>query len=317
MKKTVLAAAAASVCLAQRAQADLFEIPATDGIELLSAVFTSPPGGPDGPGTGVEGPADRNGDSFNGEYTPGYWDGQYRKPLFNFLLPDLPAGEQIVSANFDVNLFYQNGSTPPSYNVDLVGLGTQAIDAAPRFFAAQFDQAGTLLQDDLLTPASPNGINETDATGDAALVDYLNNVYVAGDFVQLRLDYDALPVQFLSYVIWANGNGNAPVLTFETAPVTPSLPGDANGDGTVDLADFGILRANFGSTMGTFATGDFNGDMNVDLADFGILRANFGTSTPSDIAALDGWYASVVPEPTTAAALALGSLCVLGRRSRR
>ncbi len=95
---------------------------------------------------------------------------------------------------------------------------------------------------------------------------------------------------------------------------TPALPGDANGDGVVNLADFGILRANFGSMMGTFATGDFNGDMLVNLADFGILRANFGSTSASDIAALDAWYATVVPEPTSLALLALGTGALLRRR---
>jgi len=55
------------------------------------------------------------------------------------------------------------------------------------------------------------------------------------------------------------------------------LPGDANGDGRVDLADFGILRSNFGSLFaGGPAAGDFDGDGDVDLADFGLLRARFG-----------------------------------------
>ncbi|MEM7808764.1 MAG: hypothetical protein AAF561_11700, partial [Planctomycetota bacterium] len=55
------------------------------------------------------------------------------------------------------------------------------------------------------------------------------------------------------------------------------LAGDANDDGVVDLADFGVLRANFGSP-GLFSTGDFNYDGVIDLADFGILRANFGAA---------------------------------------
>ncbi|MEM1013074.1 MAG: Ig-like domain-containing protein, partial [Planctomycetota bacterium] len=54
------------------------------------------------------------------------------------------------------------------------------------------------------------------------------------------------------------------------------LAGDANFDRTVDLADFGILRANFGSTNSLFAQGDFNYDGSVDLADFGLLRSSFG-----------------------------------------
>ncbi len=94
------------------------------------------------------------------------------------------------------------------------------------------------------------------------------------------------------------------------------LPGDANGDGIVNLADFGILRANFGSTMAEFAQGDFNGDGIVNLADFGILRANFGSTSSDDIALLDAFYATVVPEPTMLAGIA-GAFLLLGRRRGR
>ena len=69
------------------------------------------------------------------------------------------------------------------------------------------------------------------------------------------------------------------------------LPGDANGDGTVDLQDFGILKSNFGTTGATWAQGDFNGDGMVDLQDFGVLKGNFGNN----------WQESdkSVPEPLT------------------
>jgi len=89
------------------------------------------------------------------------------------------------------------------------------------------------------------------------------------------------------------------------------LPGDANGDGTVDLADFGILRSEFGSS-GAMLQADFNDDMTVDLADFGILRANFGSS--ADLGTLDAWYASVVPEPATLALAGLAGVALLRRR---
>ncbi|MEM7807297.1 MAG: dockerin type I domain-containing protein [Planctomycetota bacterium] len=93
------------------------------------------------------------------------------------------------------------------------------------------------------------------------------------------------------------------------------LPGDANGDGMVDLADFGILRANFGSPSAflTFNEADFNGDGVVDLADFGILRSNFGSSAAGDIALLDAWVATV-PEPASAALVGLAGLAALRRR---
>ncbi len=90
------------------------------------------------------------------------------------------------------------------------------------------------------------------------------------------------------------------------------LPGDANGDGNVNLADFGILRANFGSVIGDYLTGDFNRDGNVNLADFGILRAGFGGSV-SSIAILDAWVATV-PEPMLASVMAIGTLTLLQRR---
>ena len=55
-------------------------------------------------------------------------------------------------------------------------------------------------------------------------------------------------------------------------------PGDADGDGDVDLDDFVVLKQNFGTPAGaTAATGDFDGDGDVDLDDFVILKTNFGT----------------------------------------
>ena len=55
------------------------------------------------------------------------------------------------------------------------------------------------------------------------------------------------------------------------------LDGDVDHSRTVNLADFGRLRQNFGLTAGaTYGQGDLNYDGKVNLADFGILRANFG-----------------------------------------
>jgi hypothetical protein len=102
-------------------------------------------------------------------------------------------------------------------------------------------------------------------------------------------------------------------LVADTELLGALLAGDADGDGDVDLADFTILRNNFGLEAGaTFATGDFDGNGMVDLADFTILRNNFGADTGADV--LDAWYAAVVPEPTTATLLALGGLTLLRRR---
>ena len=55
-------------------------------------------------------------------------------------------------------------------------------------------------------------------------------------------------------------------------------PADLNGDGVVDLADLGILLADFGCVAPGPCPGDIDGDGDTDLADLGILLSQFGTA---------------------------------------
>ena len=87
------------------------------------------------------------------------------------------------------------------------------------------------------------------------------------------------------------------------------IPGDANGDGMVDVADLGVLGANFNQSNMTFADGDFNDDGIVDVADLGILGANWSASQAA------GNTSALVPEPTTLSLLAM-SVLMVGRRRR-
>lgn len=84
-----------------------------------------------------------------------------------------------------------------------------------------------------------------------------------------------------------------------------SLVGDFNGDGRVDLGDFGTLKAHFGGP-GTSGEGDANGDGQVDLTDFGLLEQSFGKGG-----------AAAVPEPETATLTAIGLTLFAGFRRRR
>jgi hypothetical protein len=82
------------------------------------------------------------------------------------------------------------------------------------------------------------------------------------------------------------------------------IAGDANGDRTVDLSDFGLLKQNFGAAGGR-PQGDANGDGQVDLSDFGLLKLNFGRTAPA-----------AVPEPRSLLLLAMGAALVFGRQGR-
>ncbi len=90
--------------------------------------------------------------------------------------------------------------------------------------------------------------------------------------------------------------------------VTSLIPGDANGDGNVDVTDLGILATNYGAICGkVWADADFTGDGNVDVSDLGILATNYGTTS-----------SSAVPEPGAMAMLmAMLITLVCGCRYRR
>ncbi len=88
---------------------------------------------------------------------------------------------------------------------------------------------------------------------------------------------------------------------------TPSLGGDADKGGAVDVGDLGVLAGNYGTDTGLacWGTGDFSGDGNVDVADLGILAGNYGTGGSGE---------GTVPEPMTMTLLGLGALALIRRR---
>jgi len=84
------------------------------------------------------------------------------------------------------------------------------------------------------------------------------------------------------------------------------VPGDANGDGAVDVGDLGILGAHYGQSGVTWAEGDFTAEGNVDVGDLGVLGAHYGA----------GAGGSPVPEPASVLVLAVLATAV-GRSRRR
>src|SRR6266487_4152578 len=73
------------------------------------------------------------------------------------------------------------------------------------------------------------------------------------------------------------------------AGLSPTVLGDINNDGIVDIRDYGIWRQQCGATnCGNPA--DLNGDCIVDIRDYGVWRQNFGQTGPT-----------VTPTPTVTA----------------
>jgi hypothetical protein len=91
-----------------------------------------------------------------------------------------------------------------------------------------------------------------------------------------------------------------------------AFPGDANGDGRVDINDLTIVLANYGQTGCAWSQGCMDGDPTgaVDINDLTIVLANYGrTAGAVGIGA--------VPEPGTLLLLAAGLAGLLARAWRR
>jgi hypothetical protein len=91
----------------------------------------------------------------------------------------------------------------------------------------------------------------------------------------------------------------------------PTLPGDANLDGKVDINDLTIVLAHYGESGLIWATGDFNGDGRVDINDLTIVLANYGKT-------LGAASLAAVPEPSALVLISVGvvSLVAFARRRR-
>ncbi|MCC6683155.1 MAG: hypothetical protein IT445_19840 [Phycisphaeraceae bacterium] len=93
-------------------------------------------------------------------------------------------------------------------------------------------------------------------------------------------------------------------------------PGDANGDGMVNLSDLQILGDNWQSTTATWAEADFTGDNNVNLADLQILGDNWGYGASPDVSFETAMENLAIPEPASLIAISLCSPFMLRRRLR-
>ncbi|MCC6679378.1 MAG: hypothetical protein IT445_00600 [Phycisphaeraceae bacterium] len=108
-------------------------------------------------------------------------------------------------------------------------------------------------------------------------------------------------------------------LTQYAAQINPLTlqPGDANGDGLVNLADLQILGDNWQSISANWGEADFTGDNIVNLADLQIIGDNWGYGTSPDLS-FDQALLNVtfIPEPG-AITMLTGLTCYVLLRRRR
>ena len=102
------------------------------------------------------------------------------------------------------------------------------------------------------------------------------------------------------------------VATLETRDIVlgalGTVPGDLNGDGSVDFGDFLNLSANFGKSEASYAEGNIDLAGGVDFGDFLALSHAYGTRLDTKV--------SAVPESSSCGLLGLG-LCVASTLRRR
>jgi hypothetical protein len=105
--------------------------------------------------------------------------------------------------------------------------------------------------------------------------------------------------------VWLSGDDRT---VWEVASLGVVIPGDVNGDGSVNLQDIAPFEALLaGGTAANPDAADINGDGSVNLQDIAPFEQLLAGGAP-------GSGAVVTPEPTTLALLGLGGLAALRRR---
>ncbi|MCC6681346.1 MAG: DNRLRE domain-containing protein [Phycisphaeraceae bacterium] len=261
------------------------------------------------------------------------------RPMIKFDLASLPNGAVITSAKLQFcTLFYSyidhlNGDLPVSHNFSLYQMLTPWVE-----MEATWNQASNGVPWNTAGLGSGTDYNSTPI--DTVLISKSDEgigIYKSWNITSIYQSWASGSVN--NYGLLLLGPVGDPTKTmlqgdttdgllrvgnteYASSTVRPHLvidwtyhPGDANGDGMVNLADLQILGDNWQSTTAIWSQADFTGDGIVNLADLQIVGDNWGFGASSDLSFDEALAAVVVPEPATAILLGTG-LLLLVRRGR-
>ncbi|MFP4353764.1 MAG: sulfatase-like hydrolase/transferase [Phycisphaerae bacterium] len=225
----------------------------------------------------------------------------------------------------DDNPFDLNGIDPSQTHIngryDSTGTDPDA-DGIGSLVIAGLDTAHRAVTYDMFVWASRSGGSETDQTlyeiiGAETVDGVSSNSFVVRDNETVLVEFTGIS-EF-------NGDGSIELLVENLSAtgaivlnalrideVVEYVPGDANLDLRVDLADASILLSAWQSA-GAWQEGDFNGDGLVDQEDAALLLGNWGYGM-TDPASAPASLTAVVPEPGTLVFLGLGGIGLIGRR---
>lgn len=226
-----------------------------------------------------------------GEYNPGEivpslgWDWNRSEgsgEQFEYLLGDLSPGWFTSTLAWDRNV--QLTDPDDSYS------------AGDQFFNQPFQQTIADLDLYLLLVTDQGEFVEASSVSSTETVEHIfHNIQVAGEYkLVVRHEVGQLDARTDYGLAWWHGD----------AGLNPPIPGDYDEDGEVDPQDYNEWEDDFGSNKQPGFGADGNGDGLVDAADYTVWRDAYAAASAT----------AAVPEPTTAAMLAVGLVSLRDRR---
>lgn len=179
----------------------------------------------------------------------------------------------------------------------------------------EFDIGDTFQESDVTFPNPPNDdqINDLDLYLLPKDATNINQAVASSNAIEGTLDHIFFQIPTTGeYEFWvmqfdadiAGGQDYA------VAWWAVTLPGDYDGNGTVEISDYSKWKTDYGST--TMLAADGNGDGTVNAADYTVWRNNLGATLGSGTI-----VNTSVPEPSAAVLLAVGLAIVAMRAGDR